>query len=131
MLKPDSLVSELRLRKIKQLDEGPTGMNEKEEANVAWSVSRSRGCDRPHSASVQMVLDFSISHISKLAEKPNVLAAAAMMLSGMAGEVIQNKTNRPGNASSWERSNVPAKLTEAQMELIADIFNTGIYRQVK
>lgn len=78
-----------------------------------------------------MVLDFSISHISKLAEKPNVLAAAAMMLSGMAGEVIQNKTNRPGNASSWERSNVPAKLTEAQMELIADIFNTGIYRQVK
>lgn len=85
MLKPNSLVSELRLRKNKKLDEGPTGMTEKGEANAAWSVSHSRGCDRSHSASVQVVLDFSMLHRSKLAEKPSVLAAAAMMLSGMAG----------------------------------------------
>lgn len=35
MIKPNSLVGEPRLRKIRELDEGHTGVNEKEEANVA------------------------------------------------------------------------------------------------
>lgn len=44
---------------------------------------------------------------------------------------MQNSPNGPGGASSWERSNVPMRFAEAQKELIADIFDTGIFRQVK
>lgn len=67
MLKPNSLVGELRFIKIRRLDEGQTEINEKVEANGAESVNHYRGCncvvsfsDRPHSAGVQMVLDFSV-----------------------------------------------------------------------
>lgn len=69
MLKPNSLVGELRFIKIRRLDEGQTEINEKVEANGAESVNHYRGCncvvsfsDRPHSAGVQMVLDFCYTY---------------------------------------------------------------------
>lgn len=43
MVKPKSLVGELKLGKIRKLDEGHTAMDEREEAHVAQSVGRYRG----------------------------------------------------------------------------------------
>lgn len=45
VLKPNSLVGELRFIKIRRLDEGQTEINEKVEANGAESVNHYRGCN--------------------------------------------------------------------------------------
>lgn len=123
MLNPNSLVGELRLGKTRKLDKGCT---EKEAAHSLWAITGAAAAhasfwDTPHSANVQKVLEEYISQWSELA---SALTAAAVMLTWLQGkgaEVLQNNPSKQGNARSWEWSNVPAKLTELQKELIVDI----------